>query len=72
MSLSTAFVEQEHRSTSHMELQFSFPDEIFIKIFSHCDLPTLHSVMQVCHQFKRCVDVQSVWYVTHDHGFVYL
>ena len=46
-----------------MELEFSFPDEILIKIFSHCDLQTLYNVVQVCHRFKQCADVQSVWYV---------
>ena len=41
--------------------EFLFPDEILIKIFSHCDLHTLYNVMQVCHRFKCCADVQSVW-----------
>jgi len=46
-----------------MEFMLLFPDEILITIFSHCDLPTLYSVMQVCRRFKHCGDVQSVWYV---------
>jgi len=46
-----------------MELELVFPDEILIKIFSHCDLQTLYNVVQVCHRFKHCTDVQSVWYV---------
>jgi len=45
-----------------MEPEFLLPDEILIKIFSYCDLPTLYNVVQVCCRFKRCADVQSVWY----------
>jgi len=60
------------RQHSNMELEFSFPDEILIKIFSHCDLQTLYNVVQVCHRFKQCADVQSVWYVMSSVFYLFL
>ena len=58
MSASSAVMSTEHSNTGP---ELMFPDEILIKIFSHCDLQTLYNVMQVCHHFKQCADVQSVW-----------